>query len=97
VSFRLPARSSRARCCRPPSSTSTSTCTPPRTPLVAIGGSLEKAVENALLLEWLAALHHRASALGIPRVLTDNEQADVITQAMRRDYGTTTSINQEKS
>jgi L-fuculose-phosphate aldolase len=64
---------------------------------VAIGGSLEKAVENALLLEWLAALHHRASALGIPRVLTDNEQADVITQAMRRDYGTTTSINQEKS
>ena len=28
---------------------------------VAIGGSLDAAVENALLLEWLAALHHRAS------------------------------------
>ena len=33
---------------------------------VAIGGSLDAAVENALLLEWLAALHHRASALGHP-------------------------------
>ena len=61
---------------------------------VAIGGSLEKAVENALLLEWLATLHHRASALGTPKALTDDEQADVITQAMQRNYGTTASINQ---
>jgi L-fuculose-phosphate aldolase len=60
---------------------------------VAIGGSLEKAVENALLLEWLATLHHRASALGTPRVLTDDQQADVITQALKRNYGTI----QEKS
>jgi L-fuculose-phosphate aldolase len=56
---------------------------------VAIGGSLEKSVENALLLEWLAALHHRASALGTPRVLTDAHQADVITQALTRNYGST--------
>jgi L-fuculose-phosphate aldolase len=56
---------------------------------VAIGTSLAKAVENALLLEWLAALHHRASALGAPRVLTGEMQADVITQALRRNYGTT--------
>ncbi len=55
---------------------------------VAIGGSLDRAVENALLLEWLAALHHRASALGTPRVLTDEQQADVITQALTRNYGT---------
>ena len=63
---------------------------------VAVGGSLEKAVDNALLLEWLATLHHRASALGTPKTLTDDEQADVITQALQRNYGTTASINQEK-
>ncbi|MCW2761391.1 MAG: aldolase [Marmoricola sp.] len=60
---------------------------------VAIGGSLEKAVANALLLEWLATLHHRASALGTPRTLSDDQQAEVITQALRRNYGTI----QEKS
>jgi L-fuculose-phosphate aldolase len=62
---------------------------------VAVGDSLEKAVENALLLEWLAALHHRASVLGAPRVLTDDQQTDVITQALRRNYGTTAPINPE--
>jgi L-fuculose-phosphate aldolase len=55
---------------------------------VAIGGSLEQAVENALLLEWLATLHHHASALGTPHVLTEEQQADVITQALTRRYGT---------
>ena len=56
---------------------------------VAVGGSLDQAVENALLLEWLAALHHRASALGTPRALTEEQQADVITQALTLKYGTT--------
>lgn len=56
---------------------------------VAVGGSLEQAVENALLLEWLAQLHHRASALGTPRPLTDDEQVAVIEAAIRRKYGTT--------
>jgi L-fuculose-phosphate aldolase len=60
---------------------------------VAVGGSLDQAVENALLLEWLATLHHRASALGTPQTLTDDEQADVITEALQRNYGTTTSID----
>jgi L-fuculose-phosphate aldolase len=60
---------------------------------VAIGGSLEKAVENALLLEWLATLHHRTSALGTPKALSDDEQADVITQAAQRSYGTTSRVN----
>jgi L-fuculose-phosphate aldolase len=54
---------------------------------VAIGATLEKAVDHALLLEWLAALHHRASALGTPRVLTEAEQVDVITAALTRSYG----------
>jgi L-fuculose-phosphate aldolase len=62
---------------------------------VTIGSSLEQAVENALLLEWLAALHHRASALGTPRALTGEQQADVINQALRRSYGTPAPIDQE--
>ncbi|NYI45207.1 L-fuculose-phosphate aldolase [Nocardioides aromaticivorans] len=56
---------------------------------VAVGATLEKAVENAVLLEWLCQLHHRASALGTPRVLTAEQQADVIRVAIERDYGTT--------
>jgi L-fuculose-phosphate aldolase len=62
---------------------------------VAIGDTLGKAADNALLLEWLAALHHRASALGRPRELTEQQQADVITQALDRSYGTTALIEQE--
>ncbi|HYW05036.1 MAG TPA: class II aldolase/adducin family protein [Gammaproteobacteria bacterium] len=56
---------------------------------VAIGASLDEAVENALLLEWLAALHCRASALGGPRLLTDRQQADALAQYTRLDYGVT--------
>jgi L-fuculose-phosphate aldolase len=55
---------------------------------VAVGSSLAAAVENALLLEWLAALHHRASDLGTPRVLTAAEQEDVVLAALSRGYGT---------
>lgn len=55
---------------------------------VAIGAGLEQAVEHALLLEWLAELHHRASALGSPRALTEQQQAEVVEQALRRSYGT---------
>lgn len=56
---------------------------------VAVGAGIEKAVENAVLLEWLCQLHHRASALGTPRALTAEQQADVIRVAIERDYGTT--------
>jgi len=56
---------------------------------VAIGASLAQAVDHALLLEWLAQLHHRASALGTPRQLTEDQQAAVIEAAVRRSYGTT--------
>lgn len=59
---------------------------------VSIGGSLDQAVDNALLLEWLCQLHHRASALGPPRVLTDDQQADVIRVALERGYGSTQEI-----
>ena len=49
---------------------------------VAIGASLAAAVENALLLEWLCALHHRAAQLGAPRMLSAAEQDDVVTAAL---------------
>jgi L-fuculose-phosphate aldolase len=54
---------------------------------VAIGASLEAAVENSLLLEWLATLHHRAIMLGIPRPLDEAEQQAVIEAALSRGYG----------
>jgi L-fuculose-phosphate aldolase len=54
---------------------------------VAVGSSLDAAVENALLLEWLATLHHRAATLGTPRPLTPEEQDDVVRAALARSYG----------
>jgi L-fuculose-phosphate aldolase len=56
---------------------------------VTVGSTLAKAVEHALLLEWLCALHHRASALGTPRVLDDAAQLAVVEQAIALDYGRT--------
>ena len=56
---------------------------------VAVGPDLDSAVEGALLLEWLAELHHRASALGTPRFLDEHQQTAVIEAALARNYGTT--------
>ena len=55
---------------------------------VTHGATLDAAVENARLLEWLCTLHHRASALGEPRVLTGQQQADVVRAALAGSYGT---------
>lgn len=60
---------------------------------VAVGVTLDKAVEHAVLLEWLATLHHRASALGTPRALTDDEQTAVVLTAIARSYGTPSQEN----
>lgn len=56
---------------------------------VAVGETLAAAVDNALLLEWLCALHHRASALGTPHLLTEAEQSAVVDQAIALRYGST--------
>ncbi len=56
---------------------------------VAVGDDLDSAVERALLLEWLAQLHHRASALGPPRFLDEAQQTAVVEAALARHYGTT--------
>ncbi|KAA1415961.1 aldehyde dehydrogenase family protein [Nocardioides humilatus] len=51
--------------------------------------TLDKAVENAELLEWCCALKLKASPLGAPRALTQEQQEDVINIAVRRRYGQT--------
>lgn len=54
---------------------------------VALGASLDKAVEHALLLEWLCTVHRDALAFGTPRALTPQEQEDVVLAAIARNYG----------
>jgi L-fuculose-phosphate aldolase len=56
------------------------------------GASLDKAVENALLLEWCCRLFVTASSLGTPRELDQEQQADVITAAITRSYGSTQPV-----
>lgn len=56
---------------------------------VTQGSTLAQAVDQALLLEWCCQLFHRASALGTPRVLDQEQRADVIRAALARSYGTT--------
>jgi L-fuculose-phosphate aldolase len=58
---------------------------------VAHGSTLDKAVENALLLEWLCTVYRDALAFGTPRVLTEEQQHDVIAQAIARNYGGATA------
>jgi L-fuculose-phosphate aldolase len=61
---------------------------------VTTGASLDKAVENALLLEWLCTVYRRASTMGEPRVLDEKQQAAVIEQAIERKYGTTRPVDE---
>ncbi len=56
---------------------------------VVHGSTLEKAVENALLLEWACDVYARAAALGTPRALDEEQQVAVITAASNSGYGST--------
>ncbi|QNP69656.1 class II aldolase/adducin family protein [Streptomyces roseirectus] len=56
---------------------------------VAHGSTLDKAVENALLLEWACDVYARAAALGTPRALDEEQQLAVITAALNSGYGST--------
>lgn len=62
---------------------------------VTTGASLDKAVENALLLEWLCMVYRRACSIGEPKVLDEEQQAAVIEQAIERKYGTTRPVDQK--
>jgi L-fuculose-phosphate aldolase len=54
---------------------------------VVLAGDPAEGVELSLLLEWCCEVYSRASALGSPRVLTDEEQQDVIRSVIERGYG----------
>ncbi|WP_316750333.1 class II aldolase/adducin family protein [Streptomyces herbicida] len=56
------------------------------------GPTLDKAVENALLLEWACGVYQHAAAIGTPRVLDEQQQLAVIEAAIARNYGTTQSV-----
>jgi L-fuculose-phosphate aldolase len=60
---------------------------------VTLGATLAKATENALLLEWCCRLFRDASLLGMPRVLDESQQAQVIEAAIARNYGTPQPID----
>ncbi len=54
---------------------------------VAHGATIEKAVESALLLEWLCTVYRDALAIGEPRTLDRQQQEDVVLAALARNYG----------
>jgi L-fuculose-phosphate aldolase len=59
---------------------------------VTHGPDVDAAVEAALLLEWACTLYWRASALGEPRVLDEDERTAVVQAAVERGYGTTKEV-----
>jgi L-fuculose-phosphate aldolase len=63
---------------------------------VSHGTSLDKAVENALLLEWCCRLFVTASSIGAPRVLDQEQQTAVITAAITRNYGTKQAVQTDQ-
>ncbi|MEV0296376.1 class II aldolase/adducin family protein [Nocardia sp. NPDC050710] len=59
---------------------------------VTYAATLRTALESTRLLEWAAAIYLRAAPLGPVRGLSVEEQTAVITQAIRRNYGSTKDI-----
>ena len=59
---------------------------------VAVGADAQKALENALLLEWLCTVYRDASAVGVPATLDEDQQAAVVTAALERRYGATRPV-----
>ncbi len=54
---------------------------------VAYGPTMDQAIHNLELLEWLAELYWRASSMGTPHVLTDKDFEAIITAAIEHGYG----------
>ena len=55
---------------------------------INFGGSIDAAVEGALLLEWACDVYTRALGAGEPRALSAEQQQDVMRAAVERSYGT---------
>jgi len=54
---------------------------------VAYGATMDQAIHNLELLEWLAELYWRVSSMGTPHVLTDKDFEAIITAAIEHGYG----------
>ena len=63
---------------------------------IAFAEDLEQAVERTLLLEWACTVYWRASAIGNPRTLDEEERAAVVAAALERDYGSTRPVGGER-
>lgn len=63
---------------------------------IAWGPDVEAAVENSLLLEWACTVYWRASVLGTPRTLNEDERQAVVAAALERNYGTTRRVDDER-
>jgi L-fuculose-phosphate aldolase len=57
--------------------------------IVAVGESMEAAVELALLLEWACEVYWRAAQVGEPRTLGDDDLRAVVEQVVALNYGAT--------
>jgi L-fuculose-phosphate aldolase len=55
---------------------------------IAYGADLDAAVEASLLLEWACTVYWRASMIGSPNVLDEEQQQAVVAAAVERRYGT---------
>ncbi len=56
---------------------------------VAWAPTAAKALDHALLLEWLCTVYRDACLMGTPRALTESEQTAVVEAALARSYGST--------
>jgi L-fuculose-phosphate aldolase len=63
---------------------------------IAHGATLEAALGVTELLEWACEVWWRASQVGTPRVLSDEEQQAVVEVAVRRRYGSTQAVDDEQ-
>jgi L-fuculose-phosphate aldolase len=52
---------------------------------IATGGTLERAFEHAVLLEWLASLYHHAQSAGVPSLLSTADLEAVTAQVRALD------------
>jgi L-fuculose-phosphate aldolase len=62
---------------------------------IAHGPNLAAALRATELLEWLATVYWRASALGTPRALDAEQRQAVVDAVVARRYGATKSVRQE--
>lgn len=62
---------------------------------VAYGPTMDQAVHNLELLEWLAELYWRANSLGTPHLLTDKDFEAIITAAIERGYGSMKKVKKD--